>query len=280
MQEFTRTIPLVTIQGVSKHIGNKVILRDIGREENPFIIYDINRPGKVQGQVVAVVGPSGAGKSTLFEMIAGIHLPTSGSIIIPNEYLNDGSSKEVEPGDIGFVQQAYPLSRNLTVKQMLLDAARQGGIAKKDRLAIVEAMLETWGLIDQRNQSANQLSGGQRQRVAIVEQQLCSHHFILFDEPFSGLDVKNTDDVKNSFEKISESSDLGTVIFSTHDINLAAEIADRIYVLGFEKEKGKRIPGGTLIKFFDLMEMGLAWKPFGAPHREVVAEIHNLIKTC
>lgn len=278
MQKFERVSSLLTIDGVSKTLHGKLILRDIGTKEKPFVIHDISRPNRIQGQTVAVVGASGSGKSTLFKMIAGIYPPTTGTIIIPDEERNNGSFKEVEGGDIGFVQQSYPLSRNQTVQEMLHDAAKQGNIPKSERQHLVDSYLEKWNLKDQRYLSKNQLSGGQKQRVAIIEQIICSHHFIIFDEPFSGLDVRNIDDVKNTFEKITATSELGTIIFSTHDIHLAVELGDLIYVIGFEKEKGVCKPGGTVIESFDLMEMGLAWEEYGSPHRELNAQIQKLIK--
>ena len=277
MLEYEIQKALISVLGVSKVINGKVILRDIGIDGKPFIISDVVRPGMKQGQRVAVVGRSGSGKSTLFKLMAGIYHPTTGSVRIPDP--NNSSNYEyVEAGDIGFVQQSYPLSRNESVYKMLMDAARQGHIPRKDRDAVVKQYLETWGLRGQMYQSARQLSGGQKQRVAIIEQILCSHHFIIFDEPFSGLDVKNIEDVKRSFDQITTSDEINTVIFSTHDIHLAVELSDTVIVLGYEKDPtGKVIPGGTIIAEYNLMEMGLAWEPYGDGHRKLATEIQNLI---
>lgn len=277
MLEYEIKKPLISVLGVSKVINGKVILRDIGIDGKPFIISDIIRPGMKQGQRVAVVGRSGSGKSTLFKLMAGIYHPTTGSVRIPDPN-NSENYEIVEAGDIGFVQQSYPLSRNETVFRMLMDAARQGHIPRKDRATVVKDYLETWGLKSQIFQSVKQLSGGQKQRVAIIEQILCSHHFIIFDEPFSGLDVKNIEDVKRSFDQITTSDEINTVIFSTHDIHLAVELSDTIIVLGYEKDPaGKVIPGGTIIAEYNLMEMGLAWEPYGEGHRKLATEIQNLI---
>ncbi len=270
--------PLVSLTGVNKSYGRKVILRNIGADTNPFIIYNISRVGMLQGQTVAIVGESGSGKSTLFKIIAGILRPTSGMVTIPNPGVPN-SYREVKGGDIGFVQQTYPLSRNQTVRSMLRDAARQGGLKGSQVDETVNLYLDAWGLTMQANLSRSQLSGGQRQRVAIIEQILCSHHFIIFDEPFSGLDVRNIEDVKESFAKITTTSELNTVIFSTHDIHLAIELSDLVVVLGYEKdEHGNRIPGGTIVKTFDLKAMGLAWQSYSPAHREVATEVQNIIK--
>jgi ABC-type multidrug transport system ATPase subunit len=276
--DYTVKQALLIIQGLSKTFGKKVILRDIGTDEHPFAVYDISRPNMEQGQVVAVVGRSGSGKTTLFRMIAGIHSPSTGIVQIPNPS-DPTAYREVRGGDVGYVQQTYPLSRNQSVYSMLEDAAKQGKIPLKDQRPIIESYLEEWELKDQRYQSKNQLSGGQRQRVAIIEQILCSHHLMVFDEPFSGLDVKNIDDVKKSFNKISEASEINTILFSTHDIRLAVELSDLIYVIGYEKDKNKKIiPGGTVLKTYDLKKLGIAWTPYGSGHNDISLEITDLIK--
>lgn len=278
MQKFKREEPLVTASGVSLHFGHKTIIRDIGTNAHPFVINNITRPDMTQGQTIAVVGPSGSGKSTLFKVLTGIYSPSTGTVEIPQEG-TPGTYRNVVSGDVGFVQQTYPLSRNESVKKMLFDAANLGNIPKSEQKGVVQNYLESWGLLNQQYLFKKQLSGGQRQRVAIIEQLLCSHHFIVFDEPFSGLDVSNIEDVKKSFKKITTSNEINTIIFSTHDIRLAVELSDVVYVMGYEKgADGKNMPGGTIIKSFDLMEMGIAWEEYGDAHREINNQIQTLIK--
>ena len=93
---------------------------------------------------------------------------------------------------------------------------------------------------------------------------------MVFDEPFSGLDVGNIENVKSAFKLIQESHELNTIIFSTHDINLAVELADSIYVIG-HKDGIKDY--STVVKHYDLKEMGLAWEKFGPEHLNLVNEI-------
>jgi len=119
----------------------------------------------------------------------------------------------------------------------------------------------------------NELSGGQRQRTAIIEQLFSSDKFIVFDEPFSGLDVGNIEEVKKSFEMLSDESDYNTVLFSTHDIKLAIELAQVIYVIGHPTINGELKDYGTIIAKHDLREMGLAWKEYNEEHRKLFKEI-------
>ncbi len=262
---------LIKIENLNFQIKDKKILRDVGNDRFPFVIHDLVFKNNTNclGQVVAIVGRSGAGKSSLFRLLTGLVKPTSGKVLIPHASIPD-KYKEVAEGEVGFVQQNYPLSRNQSVISMLTQACKMGKISKTDSTDLVKKYLNDWGLFNQRNQYTNQLSGGQRQRVAIIEQLLCSHHFMVFDEPFSGLDVGNIMEVKASFRKIADQDNINTIVFSTHDIDLAVEIADLIYVVGFEKNaQGEIIEGGTIVDCIDLKKLGLAWKPYCPEHKEL-----------
>ncbi len=275
---------LISVNQAGFSVGRKQIIRNIGNENFPFEVFDLKKSVVDEalpylGQCIAVLGASGTGKSTFFKLLAGLLKPTHGELLIP-DIDNNNVLKKVEEGDVGFVQQHYPLSRNQSVLSMLNLAARQGRIKPADRKQVINDYLEKWGMYEHRNKYTNQLSGGQKQRVAILEQLLCSHYFIIFDEPFSGLDVKNIEDVKRSFQEICNSHEINTVIFSTHDIDLAVEIADTIYVMGIEKDgEGNPIEGGTIIKVYDLKTMGLAWKPYSFEHKEFSKQIGDLIRT-
>lgn len=275
------TKPLVQINNLNYTVPNnghpKLLLRDIGTETKPFLINDVKRIDvENQGQIVAVLGRSGGGKSTFFKLLAGLNKPTTGEILIPN---GGDILTPVKEGAVGFVQQTYPLSRNQSVRSMLMEAAAMGKVPRRERRAMVDQYLKDWGIYNQSGQSANQLSGGQRQRVAIIEQLLCSHHFIILDEPFSGLDVKNTEALKETFRKITTVDEINTIFFSTHVIQLATELADQIFVIGYEyDEQGNQLEGGTIVAQYDLKAMGIAWRPYGAEHRKLRYEIEDLIK--
>jgi ABC-type multidrug transport system ATPase subunit len=270
---YTVSEDLIIAENISVVFGNKTIIRNIGTPQIPFVIKDVHRSNVHQGQTVAVLGRSGRGKSTFFKVLTGIINPNTGSVKIPDQK-NIGSYKSICEGDVGFVQQNFPLSRNQTVYQMLEDAAKQGGITGQAAEGIINDQLKDWGLVDQKNNAANQLSGGQKQRVAIIEQLLCSHFFMVFDEPFSGLDVINIDDVKESFRKITTSAEINTIIFSTHDIELAVELADQIYIIGYEQNTSNQFePGGTIVGYYDLKQLNLAWQDYSSDHRDLAEMI-------
>ena len=139
---------------------------------------------------------------------------------------------------------------------------------------MIDQYLNEWGLQEHRKKYSCELSGGQRQRTAIIEQMLTDKHFMILDEPFSGLDVGNIEKVKESFERIKAANEYNTIIFSTHDIKLALEMADSIYIIGFPEDTKEY---STIVGHFDLKALGLAWTEYGDGHREVFSQIKNLL---
>ncbi|NJO91091.1 MAG: ATP-binding cassette domain-containing protein [Chloroflexia bacterium] len=133
--------------------------------------------------------------------------------------------------------------------------------------------LSKLGLEKMKYQYPCELSGGQRQRTALIEQIFSSGYYMVLDEPFSGLDVGNIEDVKEAFKLIGSLHEFNTIIYSTHDIRLAAELADSIYVIGYPTVEGEIKDYGAIVKHFDLKEMDLAWKPFGQGHLELVTQL-------
>lgn len=249
----------------------KCVLKDINLEEK-----DVIRAGHTTGQVIAVVGRSGRGKSTLFKALTGLVKPKSGRVLITELGTDDSTdAKEVGEGDVGFVDQKYTLFRHKTVKQIFNYALRKSKLSKDVKKNMINRYLGEWGLEKHQDQYPNELSGGQRQRTAIIEQILSSGHFMVLDEPFSGLDVGNIRDVKRSFELIKNDHELNTIIYSTHELRLAAELADSIYVVGYPTIDGVKQDYATIVKHFDLKKMGLAWEEFGPRHLDLIKEIDN-----
>jgi polar amino acid transport system ATP-binding protein len=97
---------------------------------------------------------------------------------------------------------------------------------------------------------------------------------MIFDEPFSGLDVGNIEKVKQSFERLQNDNEYNTIVFSTHDIKLAIELSDSVYVLGFPEGVTDY---STVLKHVDLKAMGLAWTEYGDGHRKLVTDIKELL---
>lgn len=269
---------ILHVENLSVAYGGKLILQNVNLIEK-----DTVREGRSQGQVIAVLGRSGRGKSTLFRALTGLEKPSTGKVLIP-DYSRPATNgmqpaRLVQEGDVGFVSQKYTLFRHKTVYQTLLFALRKSALTKAEKHEKIMHYLQEWGLDKNKDQYPNFLSGGQRQRTAILEQLLSSGHYMILDEPFSGLDIGNIMRVKKSFELITQSHELNTIIFSTHDIELAVELADSIYILGYPPDaKGNVIQVGTILKHFDLKQMGLAWHTgMSTRHFECVQMIREIM---
>jgi len=262
---------ILYVDNISVGYDGKTILKDV-----TIIEKNVVRDGHAStGQTIAVLGRSGRGKSTLFRALTGLIKPMSGQILISDmstEVVDD--AKVLSEGDVGFVDQKYTLFRHKTVYQICQYALRKSKATKEEKDTMITEFLTEWGLLEHKDKYSCELSGGQRQRTAIIEQMLSSKHFMILDEPFSGLDVGNIEKVKTSFKKILDADEYNTIIFSTHDIRLAVELADSIYVIGNPEGVTDY---STVLKHFDMKKMGLAWTPYGDGHRKVVSDIKELL---
>lgn len=263
---------LLYVENLSVAYGDTVIIKDINLVEK-----DVVRQGhNSTSQVIAVVGRSGRGKSTFFKALTGLVDPKTGKILIKDFTSNEeGAAKEIKEGDIGFVDQKYTLFRHKTVHQTLKFALRKTSLTDAEKEEKIIEYLHKWGLDNFADKYPNELSGGQRQRTAIIEQLFSSDQFIVMDEPFSGLDVGNIIEVKKSFDLLNSTSEYNTIIFSTHDIELAVELAQVIYVIGYPTVNGEKQKYGSIVAKFDLRELGLAWKEFGEEHLHLTKQIIN-----
>lgn len=268
--EFKET--LLYVENLSVAYDDVVIIKDIHLIEKDVVRQNQN----CTSQVIAVVGRSGRGKSTFFKALTGLVPPKSGKILIKDfSSSEEGAAKEIKEGNIGFVDQKYTLFRHKTVSQTLEFALRKTSLTDQEKKDKIKSYLEKWGLENCANKYPNELSGGQRQRTAIIEQLFSSDHFIVMDEPFSGLDVGNIQEVKKSFDLLNTTSEYNTLIFSTHDIELAVELAQVIYVIGYPTVNGEKQHYGTIVAKYDLREMGIAWEEYGEAHLKLTKEIIN-----
>lgn len=264
---------LLKIDDVSLEYDGRPILKNVNAEVRDIIV-----PGRVQGQVVGFLGPSGCGKTSLFRIIAGLNKPTSGCVTA------NGTDVPVRAGEVGVVSQSYPLFEHRTVMGNLLLAAMQKEKNSSDARDKVMSYLKEFELEDKFNLYPAQLSGGQRQRCAIIQQILCSDHFLLMDEPFSGLDLLMLEKTCELITKIANLDELNTIIVVTHDVTAACSVADHLWLMGRDSDAaGNKVPGSRIIKEYNLIERDLCWEPgiitkpaFMAFVAEVKADFRNV----
>lgn len=236
---------LMRADNVSVKLGGNEIIRDIN-----FEIHNIVRPNLNQGQIISIVGRSGIGKSTLFRTLSGFMKPTTGNVFINED------QHIVTEGEIGMIPQNYLLFDHLTVKGNLNLALSNNPVLrlKKD---IINFYADSFDLLQHLDKKPNQLSGGQRQRTSIIQQILAGNNFILMDEPFSGLDCLMIDKIVKTLVNLSLEDELNTFLIISHNLEDCLSISDTAYIIA----KPDPTRGATIVKEYDLMQMGLAWHP-------------------
>ncbi|WP_395702492.1 ABC transporter ATP-binding protein [Aquabacterium sp.] len=179
------------------------------------------------GEFLILVGPSGCGKSTLLNMIAGLDVPTEGTIHIGERDITHLPSKD---RDIAMVFQSYALYPNMNVAQNIAFGLEMRKVPKDQREAAVQRvakMLQIGHLLDRK---PGQLSGGQRQRVAMGRALARDPKLFLFDEPLSNLDAKLRVEMRAEIKLLHQRTRT-TTVYVTHDQVEAMTLGDRIAVM-------------------------------------------------
>lgn len=182
-----------------------------------------------EGEFLALMGPSGSGKTTLLNLISGIDLPTSGSIVVSGTdiaQLNESQLAKWRSRHIGFVFQFYNLLPVLTAYENVELPLLLTNLSKKEKKERVEMVLKVVGLADRTDHYPKQLSGGQQQRVAIARAIVSDPTLIIGDEPTGDLDRKSAEEILMLLGRLN-SEFKKTIIMVTHDPH-AAESAHKI----------------------------------------------------
>ena len=194
---------------------------------------------------IAVIGSNGAGKSTLFKHFNGIFKPTSGSILIRGEPITRVNIREVRKF-VGIVfQNADDQIFSPTVEQDVAFGPTNLGLDEETIHHRVHEALKIVGIEDLADRVPHHLSGGEKKRVAIAGVIAMEPEVLVLDEPTAGLDPQGVHDLIGFINSLSKQYGM-TVIFSTHDVSLVAEVADYIYVMN----KGKFVAEGTVEQIF------------------------------
>ena len=191
------------------------------------------------GEIVALLGQSGCGKSTLLRLAAGVERPSSGRVLLEGRDVSSPNSfVEPEARGVGLVFQDYALFPHLTVRENVRFGLRRHGAASADAIAL--RAIERVGLGPLADSYPHMLSGGEQQRVALARAVAPRPGVLLMDEPFSNLDRRLRDTVRDETAALLEETG-ATSIIVTHDPEDAMRIADRIALM----RKGRILQVGT-----------------------------------
>jgi len=185
------------------------------------------------GEFLCIVGPSGCGKSTLLHVITGLHLPTSGSVLIDNNVVDGPSPNRI------LIFQELGLFPWLTVADNVEFGLKMAGVSRTERKEKAAHYLKMVHLSQFRDSYIHQLSGGMRQRVALARALAMEPEVLLMDEPFAALDAQTRDLLHDELERIWAETGR-TIIFVTHNVREAARLGDRVVVITFRPGRIKK----------------------------------------
>ena len=217
------------LKNKAKEILKNLILelKNITKEVNSpegllTIVKDINLTVE-QGKPISLVGPSGSGKTTLLAIMAGLDLPTLGTVnLLGSEIttLDEDKRAQIRGQDVGFVFQSFHLMPRLTaLDNVMLPLEILGDPHSMDK---AQEALEQVGLSSREKHFTAQLSGGEKQRVAIARSIVNKPKILFADEPTGNLDKKSSDSISDLLFSLNEIIHT-TLVLVTHDLFLAGK---------------------------------------------------------
>jgi ABC-2 type transport system ATP-binding protein len=210
----------IELQDITKTFGKTVAVEDLSL-------------AVPQGTVYGFIGPNGSGKTTTLRMIMNILYPDRGEIKVLGERLHGACTDR-----LGYMPEERGLYKRMKVRELLLfyGELKSGRSVSRE----VDLRLEQFGLKDWANKKVETLSKGMSQKVQFIATIVSRPDVVILDEPFAGLDPVNADVLKDAVLQLQARGT--TVVFSTHDMNVAERMCDFIFMIS----DGKKVLDGTL----------------------------------
>lgn len=207
--------PRLSLEGLTRRFDGRAAVSELSLDVNA-------------GEIVCLLGPSGCGKSTTLRIAAGVEEQDSGQVRVDGRLVSgNGTHMPPEDRSIGLMFQDFALFPHLTVAE---NVAFGLGRREPNRAAVVSGYLRRVGLAGYEDKYPHMLSGGEQQRVALARALAPKPRIMLMDEPFSGLDNRLRDEVRD--EALSILKEEGTaVLLVTHEPDEAMRMADRIALM-------------------------------------------------
>ena len=194
------------------------------------------------GEIVGLLGPNGAGKTSALSVLAGLLRPAEGSVAVCG--FDVGASRVEAQRVTGFVPQRLALYPSLSARENLLFFARAAGLGRVEARAAAERALALAGFAERRDEAVAAFSGGMRRRLNLVCALLHRPRVLLLDEPTVGVDPQSRERI---FGAVREQASAGvTVLWSTHQIEEAERLCDRVVLLDRGRVVADDIPSALI----------------------------------
>lgn len=212
----------LAIDGISKNFGDVPAVQDISFTVQP-------------GRIFGFLGTNGAGKTTTMRMILDIIRPDSGSIT-----WNGTPTRDVPRRDFGYLPEERGLYPKMPVDDQLLFLAQLYGATKAKAAADLDTWLQRLAITENKHKRVEELSKGNQQKIQFLAAILHDPQILILDEPFSGLDPVNAQQMKDAFLTMRDQGK--TVIFSTHQLDDAQELCHDVSII----HRGRLVIAGSV----------------------------------
>lgn len=209
-------------------IMNFIDVNDVVKQYDGHLALDHVDLHVPQGCIYGLLGPNGAGKTTLIRIINRITRPDSGTVMINGRPMSD---KDV--ACIGYLPEERGLYKKIKVADEIVYLARLKGMPKKIAVGEMEKWLHRFDLTEWRNRKVEELSKGMQQKVQFITTVIHRPQLLIFDEPFSGFDPVNAEQLKREIMQLRK--DGATILFSTHNMSSVEEICEKITLINHSR---------------------------------------------
>lgn len=212
-----------------------LVIESVSKKFGTFMAVDRLSLTARRGEVLGMLGPNGAGKTTTIRMVMGITMPDSGALSVLGE-----SDPTRAKDRVGYLPEERGLYRKMSVDATLRYFGQLKGLSGHGLRQRIDEGLERLGLESWKHSKVETLSKGMSQKIQFLATLLHKPEFVILDEPFSGLDPLNRDLLEKLILELRR--DGVTIIFSTHQMETAEDLCDRIVLIN----KGRVLIEGTL----------------------------------
>lgn len=207
----------LSVKNLSKSYGKRYVVNDVTFEVS-------------SGEIIGLLGPNGAGKTTTFYMIVGLINPDSGDIFMGSNNLRELPMHKRARAGVGYLPQEPSIFRKLTVRDNIYAVLEIAGLGDKKTITnMVEDIIDEFNLRGFADRDGYRLSGGERRRTEIARAIALNPKFMLFDEPFAGIDPLAINDLKKMMSYL-KSKGIG-IIITDHNVRDTLSITDRAYII-------------------------------------------------
>ncbi|HXE52455.1 MAG TPA: LPS export ABC transporter ATP-binding protein, partial [Tepidisphaeraceae bacterium] len=183
-----------------------------------------------QEEIVGLLGRNGAGKTTTFRMILGMVTPDSGAVAFDGHDITQLPMYKRARRGIGYLSQERSDFRRLTVWQNLQAILETLNLTRAERNRRANRLLDQYGLMKTRNQTADTLSGGERRKLEIARALVTEPKLILLDEPFSGVDPLAVEDLQVEVKRLKH--EFGkSVLITDHNVPQTLKVCERALII-------------------------------------------------